>query len=244
MRVKENEANEVAVLDELMFKPVTMEDVIADRRGVVYVEAADAVMEVIGYTEHGLRHAKRVGKVARQILRELGFNDRLPELAALAGFFHDVGNVINRTDHAHSSALMAMQILTDLGISPKELAIVLSAIGHHDELDGGPVSVVSAAVILADKTDLHRSRVRVMDPTQWDIHDRVNYAATRSALNVDSTQKVITLEIDVDTSIASVMEFFEIFTQRLIMCRTATEFLGCQFRLVANNVELYGSVKR
>jgi len=241
MTLKEKSVEEI---EDLGYQPVTLDDVIAERRAVIYVEAADAVMEAIGYTEHGPRHAKRVGKVARQILQDLGYDDRLPELAAIAGYFHDVGNVINRTDHAHSSALMALQILTDLGMNPRELGMVMSAIGHHDELDGEPVSPVSAAVILADKSDVHRSRVRAIDPAKFDIHDRVNYASTRSWLIVDPKEKIITLEVDVDTSIASVMEFFEIFTQRLIMCRTATEFLGCQFRLVANSVELYGAVKR
>lgn len=233
--------NEIEVVQ---YRPIALEDLIKERRAVVYVEAADAVMEVLGFTEHGPRHARRVGKVARQILQELGYDDRPPELAAIAGYFHDAGNVVNRTDHAHSSALMALHVLADMGMDPKELGVVMSAIGHHDELDGGPVSSVSAAVILADKSDVHRSRVRVMDPARFDIHDRVNYASTRSLLGVDPEEKIITLEVDVDTSIASVMEFFEIFTQRLIMCRTATEFLGCQFRLVANHVELYGSAKR
>ncbi|MBI3951077.1 MAG: HD domain-containing protein [Acidobacteria bacterium] len=237
MEVIENGIEEI---EEIKYRQVTLEDLIADRKTVVYIEAADAVMETLGFTEHGLRHAKRVGKVARQILQELGYNDRLPEIAAIAGYFHDAGNVINRNDHAHSSALMALQVLTDLGMDPKEIAMVMSAIGHHDELDGGPISSVSAAVILADKSDVHRSRVRVMDPALFDIHDRVNYASTRSLLKVDHDKKIITLEVDVDTTMSSVMEFFEIFTQRLIMCRTATEFLGCQFRLVANNVELHG----
>lgn len=237
-------ARDLKDVEDVRYRLVTLEDVIADRRAVVYIEAADAVMEAVGYTEHGLRHAKRVGKVARQVLQDLGYEDRLPELAAIAGYFHDVGNVINRTDHAHSSALVALQVLTDLGMDPKELGIVMSAIGHHDELDGEPVSPVSAAVILADKSDVHRSRVRAIDPARFDIHDRVNYASTRSWLIVEPCERIITLEVDVDTSIASVMEFFEIFTQRLIMCRTATEFLNCQFRLVANNVELYGAIKR
>ncbi len=237
MTVIEKDAKQI---QEIEYRPVTLDDIITERRTVVYLEAADAVMDTLGYTEHGPRHAKRVAKVARQILHELGFNDRLPELAALAGYFHDAGNVINRTDHAHSSALMALQILTDLGMNPRELGSVMSAIGHHDELDGEPVNPVSAAVILADKSDVHRSRVRMMDPAQFDIHDRVNYAATRSWIKVEPRDKIITLEVDVDTSIASMMEFFEIFTDRLIMCRTATEFLGSQFRLVANNIELYG----
>lgn len=232
------------VIETIEYKPVTFEQVLADRRAIAYVEAADAVLETLGYTEHGLRHAKRTGKVARQILQQLGYDDRLPEIAAIAGYFHDVGNLINRNDHAHSSALMALHILTDLGMDPRELALVMSAVGHHDEEDGGPISPVSAAVILADKSDVHRSRVRLTDPKQFDIHDRINYASRRSLLKVDPQAHVITLELDVDTSIGSVMEFFEIFTQRLVMCRTAAEFLGCQFRLVANSVELHGASRR
>jgi hypothetical protein len=222
---------------------VTLDDLVEDGRVVVYVEAADLVLETLGYTEHGVRHAKRTAKVARTVLQELGFDDRLPELAAIAGYFHDAGNLINRNEHAHSSALMALQILADMKMPARDLAAIMSAIGHHDESDGAPVSAVSAAVILADKTDVHRSRVRLTDPGRFDIHDRINYSVTRSALAVEPSKKVITLELDVDTSIGSVMEFFEIFTQRLIMCRVATEFLGCQFRLVANSVELYGASK-
>lgn len=238
MVVKENE---IEVIENRL---VTLDDIVGDGRAVVYVEAADFVMEAMGYTEHGTRHAKRTAKVARNVLLELGYNERLPELAAIAGYFHDAGNVVNRNDHAHSSALMALQILADLGMPARDIGMVMSAIGHHDESDGAPVSPVSAAVILADKTDVHRTRVRLTDPKQFDIHDRINYAVTRSALAVDPQRKVITLELDVDTAIGSVMEFFEIFTERLIMCRLATEFLGCQFRLVANNVELYGSSKK
>jgi hypothetical protein len=222
---------------------VTLDELIKDGRAVTFVEAADLVMEAMGYTEHGLRHARRTAKVARNILHDLGFDDRLPELAAIAGYFHDAGNVINRSDHAHSSALMALHLLADLRMPSKDIAAIMSAIGHHDESDGAPVSAVSASVILADKADVHRTRVRLTDQAKFDIHDRVNYSVTRSGVLVDRGKKLITLELDVDTTMSSVMEFFEIFTERLIMCRLAAEYLGCQFRLVANSVDLYGASK-
>ncbi|GBC82540.1 hypothetical protein HRbin10_01667 [bacterium HR10] len=223
---------------------VTLEDLLQDETALAYVEAADAVLEAIGYTEHGIRHAKKTGKWAREILQKLGYEPPLPELAAIAGFFHDAGNVINRHVHAQSGALMAMQILTALKMPPRYIGVVMAAIGHHDESDGLPVSPVSAAVIIADKADVHRSRVRLTDPKQFDIHDRINYSVTRSTLAVDPDHRVITLELEVDTSIGSVMEFFEIFTERMILTRKAVEFLGCQFRLVANHVELHGASRQ
>jgi len=223
---------------------VTLEELMYDETALAYVEVADSVLEAIGYTEHGTRHAKKTAKWAREILRQLEYEEPLPELAAIAGFLHDAGNLVNRNVHAESGALMAMQILTKLGMNPRHIGIVMAAIGHHDESDGVPVSPVSAAVIIADKADVHRSRVRLTDPKQFDIHDRINYSVTRSTLSVDPDQKVITLELEVDTSIGSVMEFFEIFTERMILSRKAAGFLGCQFRLVANNVELYGGRRR
>lgn len=227
-------------LEKTAGQDLTFDAVVSDHRVKAYVEASDAVLEVIGYTEHGPRHAKVTSKVARYILDELGFNQRMPELAAIAGYLHDAGNVVNRHGHAHSGALIALQVLADMGMNPREIGTVVSAIGHHDEEDGYPVNPASAAVILADKTDVHRSRVRVTDPKSFDIHDQVNYSVTRSVLKVDAVGKIITLELDIDTSVASVMEFFEIFTDRMIMSRKAAEFLGTHFRLVANKVQLYG----
>ncbi len=226
--------------NEIEIPEITFDEVVHDHRVKAYVEASDAVLEAIGYTEHGPRHAKLTGKVARQILAEFGFKQRLPELAAIAGYLHDAGNVINRHEHAHSGALMALQVLADMGMNPREIATVVSAIGHHDETDGYPVNPASAAVIIADKTDVHRSRVRLTDPKLFDQHDQVNFSVTRSVIQVDSVRRIITLELDIDTSVASVMEFFEIFTDRMIMSRKAAEFLGGHFRLVANKVELYG----
>jgi hypothetical protein len=231
-------------LTDTLDQIVTLEDLANEETALAYVEAADAVLEAIGYTEHGTRHAKKTGKWAREILQQLGYDSPTPELAAIAGFLHDAGNVVNRNVHAQSGAMMAMQILTAMKMPPRQIGIIMAAIGHHDESDGMPVSPVSAAVIIADKADMHRSRVRLTDPKQFDIHDRINYSVTRSTLMVDSTQRVITLELEVDTSIGSVMEFFEIFTERMILSRKAAEFLGCQFRLVANHIELYGASGR
>ncbi len=234
----------VEKIEKKLITDISFDDVMHDHRVEAYIAASDAVLETIGYTEHGPRHVKVTSKVARHILSELGFKQRLPELAAIAGYLHDAGNVINRHGHAHTGALIALQVLADMGMNPREIATIISAIGHHDEADGYPVNPVSAAVIIADKTDVHRSRVRVTDPKAFDIHDQVNYSVTRSVTRISPAEKLITVELEIDTSVATVMEFFEIFTDRMIMSRKAAEFLDCRFRLVANNVELYGGQGR
>ena len=231
-------------LEKNLYSDISFEEVVSDRRVEAYIAASDAVLETIGYTEHGLRHVKVTSKVAHHILAELGYEQRVPELAAIAGYLHDAGNMVNRHDHAHTGALIALQVLADMGMNPREIATVVSAIGHHDESDGYPVNAVSAAVILADKTDVHRSRVRIRDPKLFDIHDTVNYSVTRSVTRIDPGEKLITVELEIDTSVASVMQFFEIFSDRMIMSRKAAEFLDCRFRLVANNTELYGGQTR
>ena len=199
-----------------------------------YIEKGNANLGVMGFTEHYLAHAMKVSQTAAGILSELGYGGRKIELARIAGYMHDLGNCINRNDHAHTGALMAMQILRGLGMDPGEIAVVIAAIGNHDEKTGTAEDPVSAALILADKADVRRSRVRGRDQTQFDIHDRVNYAAVSSALTVDREKKEIELSIELDDTISSVMDYFEIFLGRMLMCRRAAERLGCTFAMKAN----------
>lgn len=206
---------------------------------IAYLEAGNEHLGALGYTDHGPRHASLVASIARNVLERLGCPPREQELAAIAGYLHDIGNVVSRHFHAQTGAVLAAEILRTMGMSPKEIAIVAGAIGSHDPEDScNAVSRVSAAVILADKSDVHRTRVRNTDPATFDVHDRVNFAATRSFLKVDATSRVICLELDVDTTIAPVMEYFEIFLTRMLACKRAAEFLGARFELDINHVRL------
>ena len=198
-----------------------------------YIQKGNANLGVLGFTEHSLGHAGKAAATAGNILLQLGHPEREIELARIAGYMHDLGNCINRTDHAHSGALMAMQILTRMGMDPAEIAVVIAAIGNHDEKTGTAVDAVSAALIL-DKSDVRRSRVRGRDRSCFDIHDRVNFAASGSTLEVDAPRREITLNIELDNEICSVLDYFEIFLERMLMCRRAAEKLGCSFRLTAN----------
>lgn len=203
-----------------------------------YIAKGNRNLGVLGFTEHAFGHAMKAADTASKILMELGYGERDVELAKMAGFMHDLGNCINRTDHAHTGALMAMQILRDMGMEPTEIAVIAAAIGNHDEKTGTAVDAVSAALILADKTDVRRSRVRGRDQTRFDIHDRVNYAAISSLLDIDKEEKVITLNIELDDSICSVLDYFEIFLSRMVMCRRAAEMLSCTFRMNANGAKV------
>ncbi len=195
-------------------------------------------MSAIGYTEHGFRHAGIVAGVARGIPRQLGLPRRDSELAAIAGYLHDIGNVINRCNHPETGALLAHSILTDLGMDVAEIAIIMGAIGNHEEDNGFPINPVTAAVIIGDKSDVHFSRVQNPNPLTFDIHDRVNHAVHRSYLRVDAENHDIRLELTVDTDSATVMEYFEIFLLRMVMCRRAADVLGCRFKLVINDHDL------
>lgn len=202
---------------------------------------ANKNLGVLGFTEHGFRHVGLVANIARNVLRLLGYDARQQELAAIAGYLHDIGNVISRHSHALTSATLAYPILTRLGMAPEDTAIVLGAIGSHGDDNGRlgePVHPPSAALILADKSDVHRSRVRNPDPATFDQHDRVNFAATSSFLRVDAAAQTITLELQIDTTIAPVMHYFEIFLPRMLMCRRAAEHLGCAFHITMNDVVL------
>ena len=203
-----------------------------------FIRLADDYLGELGYTEHGFRHAKIVARDARKLLKGLGYEKREPARAAIAGYLHDMGNFISRAGHPQSGAAISYQILGELGMPYKEIGIVLGAVGNHEEGIGQPVSPEGAALILADKADVHRSRVRNKDAETFDIHDRVNYAAESSVLSVDAEKRTLTLELTIDTEMCKIMEYFEIFLERMAMCRRAAEFLDCQFRLVINGTEL------
>ena len=199
-----------------------------------YIEQGNRVLGILGYTEHSRGHAVKVAETAGDILEKLGYNEHTVELAQIAGYMHDMGNCVNRVDHAHSSALMAFQLLREWKVPDEDIAAIVSAIGQHDEKTGTAVDAVSAALILADKTDVRRNRVRGRDRTKFDIHDRVNFAAISSVLHMDRDKRQITLDIQLDDEICSVLDYFEIFLERMLMCRRAAEMLGCSFKLKAN----------
>jgi metal-dependent HD superfamily phosphatase/phosphodiesterase len=214
---------------------VTIEPVRRDPEVVALLQHANESLRALGYTEHGQRHAGLVGHIAANVLERLGYDERSQQLANIAGYLHDIGNSIHRQNHAQSGALLAWGILSRLGMSPVERALVINAIGNHEEERGTATTSVSAALIIADKADVHRSRVQNPDPATFDIHDRVNYASTRSFVRVRSEDKVIALELEIDTEYAQVIEYFEIFLSRMTMVRQAVQFLGCQFQLIIND---------
>lgn len=195
-------------------------------------------LQAIGYTDHGFVHISMVAALSRRILQDLQYEERLAELAGIAGYMHDLGNVINRQGHSQSGALMAIEILRRMGMKPEEISIIASAIGNHDEGSGHPIHAVSAALILADKSHVHRNRVRNVDVATFDIHDRVNFAVQKSVLITEAARRVITLELEIDTGICPVMEYFEIFLSRMMLCRRAANFLGCEFSLIINKAKL------
>lgn len=203
----------------------------------LFIESADKVMQGLGYTEHGFRHAHLVGTIAHNVLDRLGHDPHEAALAATAGYLHDIGNMATREMHAQVGGVLAYQALRGV-MPPKDLATVVAAVANHEEPAGPQVGPVAAAVILADKADVHRSRVRKADTVAHDIHDRVNYAAERSFLRVDSGTGTITLELVIDTEISQVMEYFEIFLDRMDMCRKAAETLGCTFKININGTDL------
>ena len=220
------------------YATVTLKDVRHDTRVRTYITRANEQMKAIGYTEHGHRHAGIVATISRSILTNLGFSSRDAELGAIAGYLHDMGCVVNRVGHVESGALIAYDLLSKMDLAPHEIATVIGAIGNHEEPEGEPISAPSAAVIIADKSDVHFTRVQNADPTKFDMHDRVNYAVQKSYLRVDADEKTISLELDINTEHASVTEYFEIFVLRMVLCRRAADFLGCKFRLRINGVNL------
>jgi len=218
---------------------ITLGDIQSDPQLSMFIASADRVMDAMGYTEHGFRHAHLVGKIAYQVLHRLGFSQREAELARVAGYLHDMGNALTRDGHGQSGAMLAYDALRERTDSA-DLMLIMSAIANHEESEGSAVSPVSAAVILADKADVHRSRVRRPADVDLagDIHDRVNYAVEQSFLRVDSDARTVSLELTIDTKISQVMDYFEIFLGRMQMCRHAATAIDATFQLFANGQEL------
>ena len=217
---------------------MTYNEVKKDASVKVYIAQADASMEALGFTEHSFAHVGRVAHIAGDILGKLGYPERTVELAKIAGYLHGIGNLVNRVDHSQSGAVMAFRILDRMNFPPEEIASIVTAIGNHDEGTGVPVNAVAAALIIADKSDVRRSRVRSKADIAVDIHDRVNYSVTSSDLQVDAEKKTMTLLLTVDTTVSSVMEYFEIFMKRMLMCRKAAQKLGMEFHLFINDQQL------
>ena len=203
-----------------------------------YIRQADLSLLSLGYTEHSFAHVTLVAEKAGYILETLDYTKRTVELAKIAGYLHDIGNLVNREDHSQSGAVMAFRILDHLNFPPDEIGMIVSAIGNHDEGVGMPVSPLAAALILADKSDVRRNRVRNQDSTNFDIHDRVNYSVKKSELKINEAHTLIKLKLAVDTHFSSVMDYFEIFLNRMILCRKAAEKLGLQFKLMINEQQL------
>jgi metal-dependent HD superfamily phosphatase/phosphodiesterase len=218
--------------------PLSYKDVAGNEAINTYIRKADEALASIGYTEHGFAHVVRTATVAHTILTDLDYDARNAELARIAGYMHDIGNVVNRIDHAQSGALMAFSMLTQMGMDASEVALIMTAVGNHDEHTAYPVNALTAAVILADKSDVRRSRVRNKDIPSFDIHDRVNYAVERSAVAVDKEARTITLFITIDTGISPVSDYFEIFLERMLLCRKSAQVLGYRFGLTINGTSL------
>ncbi|WP_322171124.1 HD domain-containing protein [Acutalibacter caecimuris] len=217
---------------------ITYQDIQRDPAIKTYISQADASMAALGFTEHSFAHVGRVATTAGSILRELGYPARTVELTMIAAYLHDIGNLVNRVDHSQSGAVMAFRLLDNMGFPPEEIALIATAIGNHDEGTGVPVSAEAAALILADKSDVRRSRVRGKDPAKFDIHDRVNYSVTGSRLDIDREHKAIWLRLEIDPNFSSVMEYFEIFMARMLLCGKAAEKLGVQFKLAINGQQV------
>ena len=213
---------------------MTYQEIRQDHAVRVYIAQADASLEALGFTEHSFAHVTRVAQTAGDILSALDYPERTVELAKIAGFLHDIGNVVNRVDHSQSGAVMAFRILDRMNFPPEEIAAIVTAIGNHDEGTGVPVNAVAAALIIGDKSDVRRSRVRNKETIALDIHDRVNYSVTDSRLEVRPQDKEMVLNLTVDTAVSSVMEYFEIFMKRMLLCRQSAKTLGLEFKLTIN----------
>ena len=217
---------------------MTYEQVKKDHAVQVYIAQADASMEALGFTEHSFAHVTRVSDMAGELLETMGHPQRTVELARIAGYLHDIGNVVNRSDHSQSGAVMAFRILDRMDFPPEEIATIVTAIGNHDEGTGVPVNAVAAALIIADKSDVRRSRVRDKADIALDIHDRVNYSVTDSRLTINEDKTELVLDLTVDTTVSGIMEYFEIFMKRMLMCRKAANKLGLTFRVTINGQSL------
>lgn len=219
-------------------RPITLKDIKANPKIMTLIDGANELLNSMGYTEHGHRHVGIVSGITKHIMEHLGMPEREIELGQIAGYMHDIGNVINRNDHPLTGANMAFVLLNEMGMPAVEIAPILGAIGNHEELAGTPISVMSAALIVADKSDVHRSRVQNPLMETFDIHDRVNYAVEKSRVVMDKEVKQIKLILQIDTNFATVMEYFEIFLSRMVMCRKASALFGYRFSLEANGTSL------
>lgn len=217
---------------------VTLDDVKQNHKVKLFFEQANRYLGYMGFTEHSYRHLSLVSERAMAILQQLGYSERMVQLAGIAGFLHDIGNAVSRQDHGQSGALLSYHILTEMGMPVEEAGEIMAAVGNHEEEYGHAVSPLSAALILADKSDVDRARVRNTDVATFDIHDRVNYAAQKSRIQIAAAEREIIMELTIDLEVSSVMEYFEIFLTRMIMCRRAAEFLGCRFVLKINGARL------
>ena len=213
---------------------VTFEQIKNDKAIQTYIISADESLRALGYTEHSFAHVTQVAERVGEILTAVGCGERMADLGRIAGFMHDIGNLVNRSDHSQSGAVMAFRILDNMGMEPEEIALVVTAIGNHDEGTGVPVNALAAALILADKSDVRRNRVRNKDDIKNDIHDRVNYSVVDSSFKLDPDGKTLTLSLVIDTGISSLIEYFEIFTERMMLCRRAADKLGLIFKLEIN----------
>ena len=203
-----------------------------------YIALADESLVALGFTEHSFAHVTHVAETVKYLLETLGYSEREVELGQIAGYLHDIGNLINRVGHSQSGAMMAFRILKDMGAQPEDIATIVTAIGNHDEGTGVPVNPIAAALILADKSDVRRSRVRNPEFSQFDIHDRVNYSVRKSVLKINEEHTIVKLKLLIDTKYGSVMDYFEIFLNRMILCRKAAERLGLSFKLIINEQQL------
>lgn len=217
---------------------ITFQEIKNDATIKTYIQKADESLAALGYTEHSFAHVSKVADTARYILETLGYSAHTVELAQIAGYTHDIGNLVNRKDHSQSGAVMMFRLLDHKDMPAEDIATVVTAIGNHDEGTGVAVDAVAAALILGDKTDVRRSRVRNRDFSTFDIHDRVNYSVEHSEVKINKETMEITLNLTIDISISSVMDYFEIFLGRMVMCRKAAEFLGLRFRLVVNEQQV------
>ncbi len=217
---------------------MTYEKIRQDEDIKVYIRQADASLGALGFTEHSFAHVGVVAHMAGELLEKLGYDLRYAELARIAGYLHDIGNLVNRVEHSQSGAVMAFRILDNMGFTAEEISLIVTAIGNHDEGTGVPVNPMAAALILADKSDVRRSRVRTKDMAGFDIHDRVNYSVTESKLVLSDDRKEVELRLTVDTEFSAVMDYFEIFMNRMLMCRKAADALGLRFRLNINSQQM------
>ena len=217
---------------------ITFDEIKKNEAIRTYIKKADESLLALGFTEHSFAHVTKVTMSVRYILQTLGYSEREVELASIAAYMHDIGNIVNRIAHSQSGAIMAFRILDNLGMDAEDIATIVTAIGNHDEGTGVPLNPISAALILGDKSDVRRSRVRNHDTASFDIHDRVNYSVSESELKISEDKKEISLDLSIDAEYSSVTDYFEIFLARMLLCRKAAEILGMKFRLIINGQKL------